>query len=275
MSSFETAGRCVCARRSPGRRRAARVLRPALEREPVSPVPRVSDADARPSAIRRTRLGRRGALIGALVGRRDRIVAFASYVRLRDPRVRRSHSPSPTTPGPRDRDAPARAARRVARREPGIERFVAEVLPDNAAMLRVFADAGFAVSRRLEGGRPRCGFEIAPTETYRAAVENVTTSPSSPRSARSSLRARSRSSARRRAAARSAASCSGTSSPAGFDGRRLSGQPQAPSRSRACRRIRSIAEIPDVVDLAVICVPGDACLPRRRRRCARGPERSA
>ena len=38
-------------------------------------------------------------------------------------------------------------------------------------MLRVFEDAGFDVSRRLEGGTTEVRLEIAPTHTYRAAVD--------------------------------------------------------------------------------------------------------
>ena len=37
-------------------------------------------------------------------------------------------------------------------RDLGVRRFVAEVLPDNAAMIRVFADAGFAITRRFDSG---------------------------------------------------------------------------------------------------------------------------
>ena len=44
-------------------------------------------------------------------------------------------------------------------------------MPDNAPMLGVFADAGFAVSRRLEGGTTEVRLEIAPTDQYRAAVD--------------------------------------------------------------------------------------------------------
>jgi acyl-CoA synthetase (NDP forming)/RimJ/RimL family protein N-acetyltransferase len=49
-------------------------------------------------------------------------------------------------------------------REDGLRRFVAEVLPANGAMLRVFADAGFQVARQYEDGVVHLEFPIAPTE---------------------------------------------------------------------------------------------------------------
>jgi acyl-CoA synthetase (NDP forming)/GNAT superfamily N-acetyltransferase len=53
----------------------------------------------------------------------------------------------------------AAAARRV-----GITRFVAEVLPENSPMLRVFADAGYQVQRQYADGVVHLTFPIAPTE---------------------------------------------------------------------------------------------------------------
>ncbi|HEX6872471.1 MAG TPA: GNAT family N-acetyltransferase [Micromonosporaceae bacterium] len=52
----------------------------------------------------------------------------------------------------------------AAAAEVGITRFVAEVLPQNAAMLRVFADAGYQVSREYADGVVHLTFPIAPTE---------------------------------------------------------------------------------------------------------------
>jgi acyl-CoA synthetase (NDP forming)/GNAT superfamily N-acetyltransferase len=45
----------------------------------------------------------------------------------------------------------------------GITRFVAEVLPGNARMLRVFSDAGYEVARRYADGVVHLTFPIAPT----------------------------------------------------------------------------------------------------------------
>ncbi|HCT81462.1 MAG TPA: GNAT family N-acetyltransferase [Micromonosporaceae bacterium] len=52
----------------------------------------------------------------------------------------------------------------AAAREVGIERFVAEVLPANATMLRVFTDTGFEVTRRYADGVVHLTFPVAPTQ---------------------------------------------------------------------------------------------------------------
>ena len=59
-----------------------------------------------------------------------------------------------------------------AARANGIERFVAEVLPQNAGMLRVFGDTGYPVQRRYEDGTVHLSFPIAPTEKSRAVQED-------------------------------------------------------------------------------------------------------
>ncbi|MEV4532368.1 GNAT family N-acetyltransferase [Asanoa sp. NPDC049518] len=53
----------------------------------------------------------------------------------------------------------------AAARETGITRFVAEVLPANATMLRVFSDFGYEVERRYADGVVHLAFPIAPTES--------------------------------------------------------------------------------------------------------------
>jgi acyl-CoA synthetase (NDP forming)/GNAT superfamily N-acetyltransferase len=55
-----------------------------------------------------------------------------------------------------------------AAREEGIATFVAEVLPSNGAMVRVFVDAGYDVSRRYADGVVHLTFPVAPTERSRA-----------------------------------------------------------------------------------------------------------
>ena len=52
----------------------------------------------------------------------------------------------------------------------GIERFVAEVLPDNRHMLGVFESVGFELTRELAGGELEVQFPIAPTERYESRV---------------------------------------------------------------------------------------------------------
>ncbi|MCW2637731.1 MAG: CoA-binding protein, partial [Dactylosporangium sp.] len=51
----------------------------------------------------------------------------------------------------------------AAAREEDISRFVAEVLPMNSTMLRVFADAGYSVEREYDDGVVHLSFPIAPT----------------------------------------------------------------------------------------------------------------
>lgn len=50
-------------------------------------------------------------------------------------------------------------------REVGVERFVAEVLPDNVGMLQVFRDAGYQVKGGFEEGVMHLEFAIDPTDT--------------------------------------------------------------------------------------------------------------
>ncbi|MGY0232382.1 bifunctional acetate--CoA ligase family protein/GNAT family N-acetyltransferase [Longispora urticae] len=52
----------------------------------------------------------------------------------------------------------------AAAREEGIEQFVAEVLPENGGMLRVFSDAGYQVDRSYADGVVHLVFDNAPTE---------------------------------------------------------------------------------------------------------------
>src|SRR5947209_7092621 len=52
----------------------------------------------------------------------------------------------------------------AAARNAGIRRFVAEVLPENGGMLRVFGDAGYTIARQYEDGVVHLAFPIAPTQ---------------------------------------------------------------------------------------------------------------
>ena len=52
----------------------------------------------------------------------------------------------------------------AAARERGISRFVADVLPANRKMLRVFSDAGYVVDRAVDDGVVRLAFDLEPTE---------------------------------------------------------------------------------------------------------------
>ena len=83
---------------------------------------------------------------------------------------RRSPSPSATSSSGAESGRACSSSSRPGPREAGIEEFVAEVLHDNARMLGVFRDAGFAVTRAGEGGELEIRFAIAPTDTYREHV---------------------------------------------------------------------------------------------------------
>ena len=63
----------------------------------------------------------------------------------------------------------------AAARERGIQRFVADVLPQNRRMLSVFDEAGYAITHRYDDGVISLGFDIAPTalsEEVREAREH-------------------------------------------------------------------------------------------------------
>jgi acetyl coenzyme A synthetase (ADP forming)-like protein len=110
----------------------------------------------------------RGHLVGELGGR---VIALASYVRLRDPAV--AEVAFLVADDFQRRGIGTRLLEQLAARAAavGIERFVAEVLPENKQMLRVFEAVGFESTRRLEGGTVEVSFQIAPTETYLERVD--------------------------------------------------------------------------------------------------------
>ena len=58
----------------------------------------------------------------------------------------------------------------AAAQERGVRRFTAEVLAGNPQMLRVFTDAGYAVTREFDEGVLEVAFDIAPTEASRAVM---------------------------------------------------------------------------------------------------------
>jgi succinyl-CoA synthetase alpha subunit/ribosomal protein S18 acetylase RimI-like enzyme len=109
----------------------------------------------------------RGALLASLDGG---IVAVANWVRLRDPRA--AEVAFTVDDGHQRRGIGTRLLEQLAARAAGagIEEFVAEVLHENAAMLGVFRDAGFTVTRAGEGGELEIRFPIAPTSGYREQV---------------------------------------------------------------------------------------------------------
>jgi acetyl coenzyme A synthetase (ADP forming)-like protein len=203
----------------------------------------------------------RGALIGTLadVGGGERIVALASYVRLRGPA--RAEVAFAVEDELQRRGIGTRLLERLAARAgaAGIERFVAEVLPENRQMLGVFEHVGFESTRELEHGEVEVEFSIAATSGFlervdrrdhaavRASLEpffeprSVAVLGASPRRGsiggelyRNILQS----------------DFTGAAYPVNREGAPVAG----------VRGYAAVEEIPDEVDLAVICVPGEYVL---------------
>jgi len=112
----------------------------------------------------------RGVLVGTVAGAGgdERIVAVGEYDRLRDPSA--AEAAFAVADERQGHGIGTRLLERLAAlaAEQGVERFVAEVLPDNRAMLGVFEGAGLEVTRELDGGEFEVCFPVAATERYRS-----------------------------------------------------------------------------------------------------------
>jgi acetyl coenzyme A synthetase (ADP forming)-like protein len=114
----------------------------------------------------------RGALLGTFAeDGGERVVALGSYARLRDPAL--AEAAFAVSDEHQGHGVGTRLLEQLAARaaEVGIERFFAEVLPENRSMLGVFEAAGFELTRELGGGELEVQFPIAPTEAYRERVD--------------------------------------------------------------------------------------------------------
>jgi acetyl coenzyme A synthetase (ADP forming)-like protein len=114
----------------------------------------------------------RGALVGTLtVDGVEKIVALANYARLRNPKV--AEAAFTVADEHQGRGIGTRMLEQLAERAAaaGIERFVTEVMADNAQMLRVIEHAGFEISRALDHGTFEITFPIEPTEAYVGHVD--------------------------------------------------------------------------------------------------------
>ncbi len=203
----------------------------------------------------------RGALLGSLAeDGSERVVALASYVRLRDPTIAESAFAVADTY--QQRGIGTRLVEQLAQRAAGhgIDRFVAEVVSDNRKMLGVFESLGFELTRELAGGEVEITFPIARTERYEERVSErdhvaVTASlrpffePTGVAVVGASRRRGTIGGELFRNIIR--ADFAGAAYPVNRDGASVAG----------VRGYRSIAEIPDQVDLAVLCVPAAAVLP--------------
>src|SRR5512144_1371426 len=196
-----------------------------------------------------------GALLGSLVENgTERVVALANYARLRDPTV--AEAAFAVADAYQRRGVGTRLVEQLAERAArhGIERFVAEVLPDNRRMLGVFEALGFELTRELEGGEIEITFPIERTERFEemlAERDHVAVTASlrpffEPRSV-AVIGA-----SRRRGTIGGElfrnviqGDFQGAAYPVNRDGSSVAG----------VRGYRSVDEIPDPVDVAVICVP--------------------
>jgi acetyl coenzyme A synthetase (ADP forming)-like protein len=213
----------------------------------------------------------RGALLGTVAGDdgAEAVVAVASYVRLRDPLL--AESAFTVADAYQGRGIGTRLLEQLAARAArvGIERFVAEVMPENRAMLDVFEHVGFGLTRVLEGGTIEVQFPIARTESYELQVEErdhagvvASLRPFFEAAAVAVV-----------GASRKRGSIGGelfrNIIDADFVGAaypvNLRGEPVA-----GVRAYRSIEEIPDPVDLAVISLPGEHVLPAAEEALRRG-----
>jgi len=110
----------------------------------------------------------RGALVGAS---ESRIVAVANYVRLRD--VRAAEVAFAVADDFQGRGVGTRLLEQLAAAASGvgIEEFVAEVMADNTAMLRVFTDAGFETTRETLLGTTEVRLALGSTEMLRERMD--------------------------------------------------------------------------------------------------------
>ncbi|HET7745178.1 MAG TPA: GNAT family N-acetyltransferase [Gaiellaceae bacterium] len=197
----------------------------------------------------------RGALVGTVVdGDGELVVALANYVRLRDPAV--AEVAFTVADDYQRRGIGTRLLEQLAARASGhgIVRFVAEVLADNRDMLGVFEHAGFELSRVLAGGEMEVEFSIAGGEEYELRVAErdhvavvASLRPFFEPHAVAVIGASSRAGSIGGELFRNIlrAGFTGAAYPVNRDGTPVSG----------VHAYRSIEEIGDAVDLAVICVP--------------------
>jgi acetate---CoA ligase (ADP-forming) len=186
----------------------------------------------------------------------SRVVALGTYIRLRDPS--RAEVAFVVADELQRRGIGSRLLERLAdhARVEGIERFIAQVLPENSAMLRVFGDTGFEVQRRLAGGVVEVEFELTSStevldriaERDHSAVAASLKSFFQPRSV-AVIGASTRRGTIGGELFRNviAADFDGAAYPVNSKGEPVGGVPG----------YGSVEDIPARVDLAIICVPGE------------------
>jgi acetate---CoA ligase (ADP-forming) len=156
-------------------------------------------------------------------------------------------------------------------REQGITTFTADVLADNRRMLEVFRDSGFGVTTTIEGGVCRVMLSLSVTDAFadKAALRSQTAASASmqaffePRTVAVIGANRER--------GKIGAEILHNLIEFGFTGRLIAVHPAAAAID-GVRAYRSIGDVPDVVDLAVIVVPAahvmaavDECIAKKVR----------
>ena len=212
----------------------------------------------------------RGSLVGTMQAEgEEQIVALASWARLRDPRS--AEVAFAVADAFQGRGIATRLLEQLAElaAEAGIERFVAEVLFENVAMLSVFTEAGFDLSRHLDGGTVEVAFPIAPTQRYRetvdrrdhAAVVSSLRPFFEPRSL-AVLGASPRPGSIGETVCRNivAGGFAGAVYPVNRSGESVAG----------LEAYREVEAIPGEIDLAIVCLPADVVLAGARSVLARG-----
>ena len=218
----------------------------------------------------------RGALMATLAEEEgESVVAIANYVRLRDPAL--AEAAFAVADAHQRRGIGTRLLEQLAERAAGvgIESFVAEVLPGNQDMLGVFEAVGFELTRELQGGELEVRFPIASTERYelRVAERDHTAVTASLRPFFEPRTVAVIGASRRRGSIGGElfrnileGDFAGAAYPVNRDGEPVAG----------VRAYRSIEDVPETVDVAVISLPGAAVLEaaeqalQGRYACARG-----
>jgi acetate---CoA ligase (ADP-forming) len=200
----------------------------------------------------------RGALLATLAEEDgESVVAVANFVRLRDRTL--AEAAFAVADAHQRRGIGTRLLEQLAERAAGvgIESFVAEVLPGNQDMLGVFEAVGFELTRELEGGEIEVRFPIAPTERYelRVAERDHTAVTASLRPFFEPRSVAVIGASRRRGSIGGElfrnileGDFAGAAYPVNRDGEPVAG----------VRGYRSVEEIPETVDVAVISLPGAA-----------------
>src|SRR5262249_51108309 len=210
-------------------------------------------------------------LVGELVDDEDatRIVGIGTYVRLRD--RSRAEVAFAVADDKKRRGIGSRLLERLAvhaRRE-GVARFVAQGLPENIAMLGVFGDTGFEVTRRYVGGVVGVEFELTPSELVLDRIaerDHSAVAASLARFFEPSSVAVIGASSRRGAIGGElfrniiAGDYSGAAYPVNPRGDPVGG----------VRAYTAVEQIGSAVDLAVVCVPRELVLEARRSALAAG-----